>query len=838
MVDQSQSRVARRQAAKKAKKNKTSIWKKIGLLILGLFIAVAIFGIALFSYYIFTAPKLDHSLLTEPASTKVYDINEDLFGDLGQERRTKISYEDLPDSLINAVLATEDVRFFKHSGIDIRRITKAVISNLTNGFGSEGGSTITQQVVKRSLLTPEKTMKRKVQEQWLALQLERAYEKEEILEMYLNNIYYGGKAFNGAYGIATAAEMYFGITDLEELTLSQTALLAGLPQRPSAYDPTVNPDLAQERMNTVLSLMVRHGNITQEEADEAAEVNVEDMLNIPEITQTPYQAFIDQVRIEVEEKLGADIYNDGLEIYTTLDPDAQEHVEYVLSDESPIAFPDDELQSGLVVLDTKTGAIQAIGGGRNRETGGFNMAIQAKRQPGSAIKPILSFGPAIEYLNWSTYQQIDNSGPFEIAGSSEVKNWNSEYGGHVSARYALQQSLNVPTLHTLEEVGIAQATEFAEGIGVPIPEDGLNIRDGIGGSKLSMSALDMAGAYSAFGNDGIYNEPYAVTKVVFGDGREENLKSDPVAAMSDATAYMVTDMLRSVVQNGTGAAANIPGLPMVGKTGTTDNNVDIWFTGYTTNYTVAVWSGYEDSTRSVPSTHTTVSRQLFKNVMTEISEGVETADFEMPDSVVRVEIERGTNPPQLPSEYTPDSQISVELFKRGYEPKERSEQFDKLDPVTGLVAEYDEEANQIEIKWDHSNEEDVNFIVKYGKEGSTSNESQTSDHSFTISQVEQGVTYTIEVIAVNSNSPDLTSEAKRIEIRIPEVVEEEPEEEEEEEPDEPDESEEPDSDEDNEDETPIDDENNDNNEENSDEDIEDDAVEDEDTGNPDTEDNE
>src|SRR5699024_10012633 len=251
--------------------------------------------------------------------------------------------------------------------------------------------------------------------------------------------------------------------------------------------------------------------------------------------------------------------------------------------------------------DTQSGAIRAIGGGRNREAGGFNMAIQAKRQPGSVIKPILDYGPAIEYLNWSTYQQVANDGPFETAGSSPVTNWNDEYGGNVSARYALMQSLNVPTLHALEEVGIGQATTFAEGLGVPIPEDGLNIRDGIGGSKLSMSTLDMAGSYAAFGNDGIYNEPYAVTSVVFSDGREETLTPEPVAAMSDATAYMITDMLRSVVESGTGTAANISGLPVVGKTGTTDNNVDSWFAGYTTNYTVSVWTGYEDSTRSIPS---------------------------------------------------------------------------------------------------------------------------------------------------------------------------------------------------------------------------------------------
>ena len=784
MADNSQSRVARRKAEQIKKKNKTSVWKRIaqiGAALIGLAVLTVI---VVFSYFIFTTPKLDHSLLGVPASTKIYDGNADLFADLGQERRTKISHQDLPEKLIDAVLATEDVRFFSHPGVDLKRSVAAVFANITDGFGAEGGSTITQQVVKSSLLSPEKKMKRKVQEQWLALQLDRAYEKEEILEMYLNKIYYG----NNAYGVATAAEAYFSITDLNELTLPQIALLAGLPQRPSAYDPTVNPDLAQERMNTVLKLMVRHEKISQEEADEAAKVKVEDILNLPERTATPYQAFLDQVRIEVEEKLGADIYNDGLIIHTTLIPEAQEHVEYMLSANSPIAYPDEELQSGVAVIETTTGAIQAIGGGRNREVGGFNMAIQAKRQPGSVIKPILSFGPAIEYLNWSTYQQINNKEPYEVTGSKPVTNWNGEYGSNVSARYAMQRSLNVPTLHTLNEVGISQATEFAEKLGLPIPADGLNIRDGIGGSKLSVSALDIAGAYSAFGNAGIYNEPYAVTKVIFGDGREETLKPEPIAVMSDATAYMVTDMLRSVVQadTGTGRPANISGLPMVGKTGTTDSNVDSWFAGYTTNFTISIWTGYTDSTKSIPTGYTSISRELFRQIMSELSANVETADFKMPDSVVRVQVERGTNPLKLPSEYTPDSQIVTELFKRGYEPTERSDQFERIDPVSGLSAQYDEEADQILIEWSHPNDEDVNYIVNYGIEDGSSNDSQTSDLSFTISSVERGATYVIEVTAVNSDNADSTSEMKRIEIRIPDEVIEEPEEpEEDEEPEEP-----------------------------------------------------
>ncbi|SEN44226.1 penicillin-binding protein 1A [Amphibacillus marinus] len=763
MAEKGQTRTARRQEQQKTKKNKSSRWKKVGVWVLTVSL-VAIVGVsALFGYYIISAPELNAELLRDPQPNRFLDINGNVFAESGSERRTEISYDELPEILVDAVIAAEDARFFKHSGIDFRRIGGAVLASIRRGsIGAEGGaSTITQQVIRGSFLSTDQTIKRKVQEQWLALQLERAYDKEEILEMYLNKIFYG----QNAYGVAAAAETFFGITDLDELSLSQAALLAGLPQRPSAYNPAVNPDLAHGRMETVLSLMVRHEKITQEEADEAMAVSMEDMLNLTSRQGDSYHGFLDQVRIEIEEKLGADAFNEGLIVHTTLDPDAQEHVEYVLSDNSPINYPDSEIQAGLVVIDTQSGAIRAVGPGRDREVGGFNMAIQAKRQPGSAIKPILDYGPAIEHLNWSTYEQINNSAPYEIAGSDKVvRNWNDEYSNRVSARYGMQWSLNVPALEALDAVGIGTATEFAESIGVPIPENGLTIGDGIGGSTLGMSALDMAGAYTAFGNGGIYNEPYAVREVEFHDGTTQSLKSEPVAVMSDATAYMITDMLKTVVQSGTGTSASVSGLPIAGKTGSTDDNVDIWFSGYTTNYTIAVWSGYhESSTRSVPDTQ--ISRQLFRNVMSELSVNIETADFEMPDSVVRVQVERGSNPAKLPSAYTPDSQIVTELFKRGYEPTQESEQFEQLDPVANLSAQYNEESNQIDVSWSYSGDEDVSFNINYGTNGSSGNDSSTSEQSFTISNVERGAVYTIEVTVANDN---LTSESRQVDIQVPE----------------------------------------------------------------------
>lgn len=786
MANDSQSRAARRKQQSKSKKKNKSVFKKI-ILIIGIVFLVSFIGIGgLFTFYVATAPDLDGALLTDPASSKIYDMDEELYADLGTEKRTKTSYTDLPETLIDAVLATEDVRFFEHSGIDLKRIGAAVLANVTDGFGSEGASTITQQVVKDSFLSTDKTIKRKVQEQWIAIQLDREYSKEEILEMYLNKIYYG----SGAYGVATAANTYFSKTDLSELTLAESAILAGLPQRPSAYDPTVNPDLTQERMETVLTLMVRHGKITEAEAEEAKAVKVEDVLNVSVEQETPYQAFIQKVADEVEEKTGANIYTDGLEVYTTLDSVAQKEVELVLSnsDENPIAFPDDELQSGIVVTATNTGAIRAIGGGRNRENNnGWNFAYQGDgRQGGSVIKPILDYGPAIEYLNWSTYQQINDDAPYETAGADPIRNWNEKYQGWMSIRYALQWSLNVPAVKTLDEVGLTQAQEFSEGLGIEYPNE-INIRDGIGGAENNVTPLAIAGAYSAFGNEGIYNEPYAVTKIIYDDGSSEDLKSEPVAAMSDSTAYMITDMLKSVVQSGTGTAANVSNIPMAGKTGTTNNNADVWFAGYSTNYTVSVWSGYPKSNDiAVPDTK--ISQNLFNHVMSTISAGVETPDFEKPSSVVEVKVEKGSNPAKLASSYTPSAQIVTELFKKGHEPEATSEKYEQLDPVSSLNASYDEEKNLIDVSWDYKGDEDVIFQVSTG-----SNSTTTDKNGLEISNVEKGTSYTIEVVAISKDDESNVSEARSVEVAVPaEEIEEEVEEEEEteEEPVEPEESDE------------------------------------------------
>lgn len=762
-----QSRTSRK---KQMKKKKMSLWKKFLLFLLIVISGIFVGGFATFAYFIATAPKIDFDQLEVPYASQFYDKDGEMFADMGTENRIQIKYEDLPEVLIDAVIATEDARFFQHRGIDLRRIGAAIIANIKHGFGSEGASTITQQVVENMFLSPEKSIKLKVQEQWLAIQLERELTKEQILEIYLNKIFYG----NNAYGVGKAAEVYFGIDDLHDLNLVQAAMLAGLPQRPSAYNPFENPDLMQKRTATVLDLMVRHGKITKAEAEEAKKVDITTVLTDKKPKALPYEAFRQQVIKELEEKLpDVDIFSAGLEIHTTLDQNAQKYVEFLLTDspENPIPYPDEDLQAGVAVVDTKTGQIRAIGGSRNRENVmGDNYAIKLDRQPGSTIKPLLAYGPAIEYEKWSTYHQINDDKPYETGSGHQIRNWNRRYQGWISARVALRESLNVPAVKTFMEIGPDRAKKFAENLGIKFADKTLAPQDAIGGTRTTTTPLQLAGAFSAFGNEGVYTEPYSVTKVVFPDGSEIDLRPKSEAVMSDYTAYMITDMLKDVVRSGTGRNANIPHLPVAGKTGTTNvegksgaNNS--WFVGYTTNYTIGIWTGYsKEHNRIIPNTQ--IPHAIFTRTMTELSQGIETPDFRKPDSVVEVSIVKGSNPPALASEHTPKDRVVKELFVRGTEPTKVSKEFDTLEPVKNLTATYQEATNSIDISWDYDQLENIQFELAYKvNNGNFQELTKTSELRASLSNVEPGATYTIQVVAVSTEA-ELKSEPKSVSVTV------------------------------------------------------------------------
>nr|WP_237712837.1 penicillin-binding protein 1A [Bacillus methanolicus] len=728
-------------------------------------------GVATFAYMIKDAPKLNEKLLKDPISSKIYDMNNHLIAEVGSEKRDYVDYDHIPKLVEHAVLATEDYRFYKHHGVDLIRLGGAVIANITHGFGSEGGSTITQQVVKNSFLTFDKTLKRKAQEAWLAFQLERKYTKHEIFEMYVNKVYMS----EGVHGIATAAKIYFG-KDLKDLTLPEAALLAGMPQSPNNYNPFEHPDRAEKRRNIVLSLMYKHGYITKEEMEKAQKVPVTSTLVKEEKRKKndkPYDAFVDAVIDEVEKYGDFDIFSDGLKIYTTLDPDAQSYVEKMLNSNDIVQFPDDKFQAGIVLLDTKTGEIRAIGGGRNQKVKrGFNYAIDTRRQPGSTIKPILDYGPAIEYLKWGTYHTLVDE-PYTYSDGTPINNWDNRHMGPMTMREALARSRNVPALKALQEVGLEKAKDFANRLGIPLKEiyESYAI-GGLGNKDKGVSPLQMAGAYSAFGNNGFYTEPHAIRAIEFRDGTKIDTSPEPKVVMNDYTAFMITDMLKSVVKDpyGTGTRADIPGLPVAGKTGTTNYSQadrerygipdgavpDSWFVGYTTRYTAAVWTGYKDQTENyIPAgDDQKISQYLFKNLMEHVSRGVETPDFEMPNSVERVRIEKGSVPAKLASEYTPENMVLYEYAVKGHAPSQVSEKFYKPE-APNIQAKYDEQANQIVLSWDYNTEGDnqgVQFVVNVSINGGPEQQlTVTEEKGFSIANPVPGGIYKFNVIAVKGN---------------------------------------------------------------------------------------
>ncbi|NSL65952.1 PBP1A family penicillin-binding protein [Bacillus toyonensis] len=720
----------------KKPKKKGSFFKKflISCLLLGIVGLVA--GVSAFFVMVKDAPKLDKSKLVNPLSTKFLDKDGKFFYEYGAEKRTHVTYDQIPKVVENAFLATEDSRFYDHNGIDFKRTTKAVMENVTGGFGSQGGSTITQQVVKNYFLTMEKTAKRKVQEWYLSYKLEQQYSKHEILEMYLNKINLG----NRSYGIATAAQKYYQ-KDLKDLQLHEAAMLAGLPQGPNIYDPTKpeNVERATNRRNIVLTLMNRHGYITKEEMNNAIKIPVTEGLKKSELTEMKFQAFLDAVVKEVEKEYpDVNIGSDGLTIHTTLDQGAQEYAEQIM-DGNLIKYPNDQFQGSFVFMDTQSGEVRAIGAGRKESKStfkGHNMAVDLKRQVGSTMKPIFDYGPAIENLQWSTYHQLNDS-EYTYSDGTKIKNATGNFKGDVSLREALKKSLNIPALKTAQAVGIPKAKEFAEGLGMTF-KDGIAHESTAIGSNES-SPLDVAGAYAAFGNDGVYNKPHFVKEVIFPDGKKKSFKPKEQRAMHDHTAYMVTDVLRDVVKpgaGGTGPTAYVSGFDVAGKTGTqnfdardvkkygipADANRDSWFAGYTPQYTMAVWTGYEKNgpENYISDRYTKIAQQMFQVMMSKFA--TDKSRFERPSSV---------------------QEINGELYVKGAK-KDAIKEI-KVDPPSGLNVAFDG-ASTVTLNWSGPTAVDA-YAATYKATDGSSGSLSVSGTTATLGGIKPGVTYSFSVVA-------------------------------------------------------------------------------------------
>ena len=639
---------------------------KYGLIAgLTLIIAAVLAGGSLFAYYVSSAPKLSESKLSSTNSSLIYDSSGNLIADLGSEKRESVTADNIPLNLVNAITSIEDKRFFKHRGIDVYRILGAAFNNFTSS-STQGGSTLDQQLIKLAYFSTsesDQTLKRKAQEAWLALQMERKYTKEEILTFYINKVYMG----NGNYGMLTAAKSYYG-KDLKDLSIAQLALLAGIPQAPSQYDPYTNPDAAQSRRDIVLAEMYEDGNITKGEYDTAVATPVTDGLQT--LTETSsYDAYLDnyikEVIEEVSDKTGQDIYSAGLKVYTNVDTDVQQYLWNVYNTDYYVSYPDSDLQVASTIIDVTNGNVIAQLGSRNQDTSvslGTNQSVLTDRDWGSTMKPITDYAPAIENGIYTSTAATTNDSKYYWPGTStQIYNWDRQYYGTMTIQTAIQQSRNVPAVKALEAVGLDAAKEFLKGLGIYYPQlyysNAISSSTSDSDEKYGASSEKMAAAYAAFANGGIYYEPQYINKIEFNDGTTQTYSSSGTRAMKETTAYMMTSMLKTVLTYGTGTEAAISGVYQAGKTGTSNysddeleeieestgiyNSVvgtmapDELFVGYTTQYSMAVWTGYKDRMTPIYGDGLNVAADVYKAMQSYLNEkyGSGSKDFTVPSGV-------------------------------------------------------------------------------------------------------------------------------------------------------------------------------------------------------------
>lgn len=694
-------------SAQKSKKK-----RKIINFFLILFLTLGILGLILFAaflvYVTVNAPEFDVSELNTKESTVIYDANGNQMIKLGIEMRDKVDYEELPQVLVDAIIATEDSRFYQHNGFDAARFVKATIGQVSGNSDAGGASTLSMQVIKNTFTSTEASgidgIIRKFTDIYMAVfKLEKTYSKEEIIEFYVNNHFLGGNI----YGVQEASVAYFG-KDVGELNLSEAATLAGMFKSPNFYRPTTNPKNAEARRNTVLYLMKKHGYINKEQYEMAKAIPVSSLTSDRgNVTTSEFQGYIDTVVEEVEKKYGVNAYTTPLLIYTNMDRDKQKAVNSVLNGET-YEWINDKVQTGVAVLDTKTGKIIAIGNGRNRSGANtFNYATQLNRQPGSTAKPLFDYGPGIEYNNWSTYTLFDDA-PYRYSNGQSIKNWDGGFYGTITMRRALSTSRNIPALKAFQQVDNSKIIEFVTNLGIePEISNGMIHEAHSIGAFTGVSPLEMSAAYAAFGNGGTYNEPYSVSKIIFREtGKVEEHKANSKKAMSDATAFMISSILKDVALTG-GKPHNI-----AAKTGTTNydaatmraNNMpgdavrDSWVVGYTPNTTIGMWYGYDyiDKNgvyvlRNIPAT--IQKDKLYLALARGVMAG-DNSDFAMPSSVVKLGVVSGSNPAQLaPEGY--GGGITYEYFKKGHEPEEMVAT--KLATPSGLKVSYS--GAKVTITW-------------------------------------------------------------------------------------------------------------------------------------------
>ena len=709
----------------KRKKKKKKALRKILKILFNLFLVFVLLGliggIIFIIYIVQNAPKFSPENLFSSESSVIFDRNGNQVAKLGVEKRKNVKYEDLPQVLVDAIIATEDSRFMQHNGFDLPRFAKAsvgqVVNKITHHGNAGGGSTLDMQVVKNRYTSTEDSgfegIKRKFTDIYISIfKLEKKYSKEEIMEFYVNIPFLG----NNAYGVEQACQNYFG-KSVSDINLSEAAVIAGLFQAPTSYDPYRHPEAAEKRRQTVLYLMQRHGYITKEERDYANSIPVKNLLrqSNPETDVNPYQSYINIVIGEVEEKTGSNPYTTGMKIYTNLDPGKQLILSDIMAGKT-WAWKDDKVQAGIAIVNINDGSLEAVGGGRN-QTGErvLNYASDIRRQIGSCAKPLFDYGPAFEYMGASEASQVYDA-PHTYSSGISVKNANGGYAGVITYKKALAQSRNIPALKVFQSNDNAKVKEFVTNLGIKpeIDSNGYLHEAHALGAFTGSNPVEMAGAYAAFANGGYYAKPYTVNKIEYIDtGKTISTKSKRNRVMSDSTAYMITDTLKYAVEGESNIYGTVRGVDLAAKTGTSNfstearreygypssANMDMWVTGYTPEHAVSLWYGYTEAERGyyLGSEGYRTRGVLFRQVISAISDTSGTKHFTVPGSVVKATIEKETAPSLLPSAGTPGDMKVTEYFKRGTQPTQVSPRYTQLPNPSGLNAK--ESGTEVELTW-------------------------------------------------------------------------------------------------------------------------------------------
>jgi penicillin-binding protein 1A len=677
MVDHSKNKPRTKNPG--SKKN----WGKILLYVLLIFLGISA---GVFAYAAASLPEWDPAQLSGAKTTFIYDDQDTIVSALhAEENRTEITLDKVPPDLVNAFIATEDQDFYHHHGINFKGILRAVLSNITSGnLTGQGASTITQQLARNSFLSFDKKWERKIKEVVLAFKLEATYSKDEILAMYLNKINFGA----GAYGVQAAANTYFG-KDVSELTLEECALLAGLPQSPNGYNPFQYYERAKSRQKMVLNSMVDCGFIDLQIAQAAMEAPL--VFKQSNNAAGDYGYFVDAVidealqvlgKTNYKENAGDAIYRSGLRIYTTMDADLQRFAEDYFVDASH--FPQEiqggeQAQSAMAVIDHTTGDVKAIMGGRKYEVRrGFNRATNAYRQPGSAIKPISVYSPALESGYMPFYVLDDSPISFKIGGTVwSPKNYDGKYRGLITIRTAVQWSINTYAVQMVDKVGVRKSFDYARAMGLKLIDspghNDLGLAPlSLGGLTHGATPVQMAGAYSTIANGGIYMNPHFITRIEDADGVEiYNYVPSDRRVLKEQTTWLMTNMLQTVVSAGTGTTAQIPGVATAGKTGTSEECKDVWFCGFTPSYTMAVWMGYDQKYTMDRTYGGLYPARMFRAVLTQAHKDHKGKMRPMPAGIIQTSVCSKSG--KSPSLTCPEEQIITEYCTKNTVPKDECE---------------------------------------------------------------------------------------------------------------------------------------------------------------------